>query len=773
MNPMENPNPSQPQESQPTDNDLVMASTTDSSDLSEEIPVITPKKQSLRQRLNLRTKSVLLAVTVGTIPVIILGMIAYNFARNALQDRVLQGQVEDVNYLQNEIASFLYERSGDVRIISDLDIFAKAETRNSSSLQEKVETLTKFEKAYGFYDSIAFYDLEGELIVKTAGAAVGNQKSQPYFQAALNSDAPIVSEIDKSETTGTYNFYVAKKVIDRDSGEPIGIIRVRVPIVSLQKTIKLYNKKEEKFVYFINNSNEVFLKSDDIINGTSSDKTPQLTDVFPNLQPNSQGNKIITKITDNGLTQTEQVLAYAPPLKQSDLPDIQWSAIVAQNTKVAFAGQSRLQTTLILGTLLTAAAIAAAGAAIANRIVTPILFSAEGVKLIGEGYLENRLEVRGNDEISILNQNINAMAERIQALLIDKAISAEKEMEIQADIARQQKSKNEELQKELFKFLNEIEGAASGDLTVRSQITDGEIGVVADFFNSIVESLRDIVTKVQNAAVQVKESVSDNEGSIRGLAREALRQTERVNDTLNSVEEMARSIQDIASNAQAAADIARVASTNACEGREAVERTVESILRLRETIAETAKKVKRLGESSQQISKVVGLIEQIAMQTNLLAINASIEAARAGEEGRGFAVVAEEVGELANQSAAASREIEEIVENIQQETAEVVEAMEIGTTQVVEGTRLVEETKNSLFEILLVSQKIDEIVQHISSTTVSQTKTSESVKRLMQEIASISQNTSTSSVRVSSALQETVAITQNLQSSMDAFKVND
>jgi twitching motility protein PilJ len=770
---MENPNHSQPQESQPTDNDLATVSTTNSSDPNEEISVVIPKKQSLRQRLNLRTKSVLLAVTVGTIPVIILGMTAYNFARNALQDRVLQGQVEDVNYLQNQIASFLYERLGDVRIIADLDIFAKAETRNSSSLQEKIETLTKFEEAYGFYDSIAFYDLEGNLIVKTAGVAIGNQKSKSYFQAALNSDTPIVSEIDKFETTGTYNFYVAKKVIDRDSGESIGIIRVRVPIVSLQKTIKLYNKKEEKFVYFINNSNEVFLKSDDIINGTSSDKTPQLTDVFPNLQPNSQGNKIITKITDNGLTQTEQVLAYAPPLKQSGLPDIQWSAIVAQNTKVAFAGKSQLQTTLILGTLLTAAAIASAGAAIANRIVTPILFSAEGVKLIGEGYLENRLEVRGNDEIAILNQNINAMAERIQALLIDKAISAEKETEIQADIARQQKNKNEELQTELFKFLNEIEGAASGDLTVRSQITEGEIGVVADFFNSIVESLRDIVTKVQSAAVQVKESVSDNEGSIRGLAQEALRQTERVNDTLNSVEEMARSIQDIASNAQAAADIARVASTNACEGGETVERTVESILRLRETIAETAKKVKRLGESSQQISKVVGLIEQIAMQTNLLAINASIEAARAGEEGRGFAVVAEEVGELANQSAAATREIEEIVENIQQETAEVVEAMEIGTTQVVEGTRLVEETKNSLFEILLVSQKIDEIVQHISSTTVSQTKTSESVKRLMQEIASISQNTSTSSVKVSSALQETVAITQNLQSSMDAFKVNN
>ena len=104
-------------------------------------------------------------------------------------------------------------------------------------------------------------------------------------------------------------------------------------------------------------------------------------------------------------------------------------------------------------------------------------------------------------------------------------------------------------------------------------------------------------------------------------------------------------------------------------------RTVEGISQLREKVAETAKKVKRLGESSQQISKAVSLINQIALQTKLLAINASIEAARAGEEGRGFAVVAEEVGELATQSAGATKEIEAIVENIQKETGEVVEAM--------------------------------------------------------------------------------------------------
>src|SRR3569832_2916329 len=126
-----------------------------------------------------------------------------------------------------------------------------------------------------------------------------------------------------------------------------------------------------------------------------------------------------------------------------------------------------------------------------------------------------------------------------------------------------------------------------------------------------------------------------------------------------------------------------VLSTSAQAGEEAMDRTVQKILNLQETVAETAKKVKHLGESSQEISKVVSLINQIALQTNLLAINAGIEAARAGEEGQGFAVVAEEVGELAARSAAATKEIEQIVESIQKETSDVVEAMEVGTAQVV------------------------------------------------------------------------------------------
>jgi methyl-accepting chemotaxis protein PixJ len=339
-------------------------------------------------------------------------------------------------------------------------------------------------------------------------------------------------------------------------------------------------------------------------------------------------------------------------------------------------------------------------------------------------------------------------------------------------VSLEQRREKEALQLQLLELLSDVEGAAQGDLTVRADVTAGEIGTVADFFNAVIESLRLIVTQVKKAATQVNASLGENEDTIHELSETALKQARETTRTLESVEQMTKSIQEVASSARQAAAVARTASTTAEAGGVAMDRSVQNILGLRETVSKTAKKVKRLGESSQQISKVVSLINQIALQTNLLAINASIEAARAGEEGQGFAVVAEEVGELAARSAAATKEIEKIVDNIQQETNSVVEAMELGTAQVVEGTHLVEKAKQSLSQILEVSRQIDTLVQSISSATASQTETSQTVTELMKKIAVSSEQTSNSTKLYLGSLKETVEIAQELQSSVSAFNVD-
>lgn len=407
--------------------------------------------------------------------------------------------------------------------------------------------------------------------------------------------------------------------------------------------------------------------------------------------------------------------------------------------------------------------------AVKANLVAPILIEDNLMGLLIAHHCETRREWE-QQEIDLFKQLAIQIGFALeQAKLLEEVDQARQIAQSDSEEERHQK---EELQMQLIELLSEVEGAAQGDLTVRADVTAGDIGTVADFFNSIVENLRDIVTQVKTSATKVNQAVGNNSGAINSLAEEALSQAAEITRTLDAVDEMAQSMQAVAENAQEAANIANTARSTASNSGKAMELTVQNILGLRETVGETAKKVKRLGESTQQISRVVALINQISMQTNLLAINAGIEAARAGEEGQGFAVVAEEVGELAARSAAATNEIEQIVENIQRETTDVVQAMEVGVSQVVQGTQIVEDAKLSLSQILEVSRQIDDLVQSISATTNRGVETSHQVSILMKEIAAVSQRTSTSSRQVSESLQQTVAISQQLQESVGTFKVS-
>ncbi len=340
-------------------------------------------------------------------------------------------------------------------------------------------------------------------------------------------------------------------------------------------------------------------------------------------------------------------------------------------------------------------------------------------------------------------------------------------------IAQEERQQSQDLQAAIAQLLAQVEGVAAGDLTVRADSMDGDLGVIAEFFNSLVENLCHIIMQVQEAASKVDGSVLENDSSIRELAADSAQQAEKIANVLDSVEVMTAALQAVAERAQQAAEASQQSAQTAEAGGIAMEHTVDSILQVRDAVAETAKKVKRLGESSQQISKVVELINQIALKTNMLAVNAGIEASKAGDEGRGFAIVAEEVGALASQSAAATQQIEQIIAAIQQGTTEVVEAMENSTSQVVDGSRSVQEAKDSLQNILSVSQQVNQAFQDISAETISQAETSTTVKQLMAEMTHISQDASQASQVVSQSLQQTVQVTQQLQASVQTFKVDD
>ncbi|MGK7895982.1 MAG: methyl-accepting chemotaxis protein [Xenococcus sp. (in: cyanobacteria)] len=342
----------------------------------------------------------------------------------------------------------------------------------------------------------------------------------------------------------------------------------------------------------------------------------------------------------------------------------------------------------------------------------------------------------------------------------------------QRQTQEKERQAKEALQQRALELLMEVDPVSQGDLTIRAQVKEDEIGTIADSYNATIESLRKLVTQVQTAASLVSQTTSAKEASIQELSQGASEQTQEITKALERIQAMTNSIQVVASNAEAAEKAVRLASDTVQAGDEVMNRTVDGFTAIRETVAETAKKVKRLGESSQKISKVVNLISSFADQTNLLALNASIEAAHAGEEGRGFAVVADEVRSLARQSAEATADIETLVAEIQAETNEVVAAMESGTEQVVAGTKLVDETRSSLNQISQASSQIDALVFAIAQATVEQSKDSEIVSQTMEQVANVSVKTATEALQVSDSFKELLTVAQELQASVSKFKVN-
>ncbi|WP_422614625.1 GAF domain-containing protein, partial [Aetokthonos hydrillicola] len=237
--------------------------------------------------------------------------------------------------------------------------------------------------------------------------------------------------------------------------------------------------------------------------------------------------------------------------------------------------------------------------------------------------------------------------------------------------SEREKAAKELLEQRAIQLLGAVRPALDGDLTVRAPITEDILGTIADAYNNTLQALRKIVTQVQLASQQVAQTSTTSNASLEELTHLAQQQSQQITSALSQIQRMEESTQDVVGNAELVEAVVHQANKTIESGDAAMNRTVEAIQTIRETVAQTSKKIKRLSESSQKISKVVNLISNFATQTNVLALNAAIEATRAGEYGKGFAVVADEVRSLSRQSAAATVEIEKLVQEIQSETGEV------------------------------------------------------------------------------------------------------
>jgi twitching motility protein PilJ len=332
---------------------------------------------------------------------------------------------------------------------------------------------------------------------------------------------------------------------------------------------------------------------------------------------------------------------------------------------------------------------------------------------------------------------------------------------------------NERNQEAIMRLLDELSNLADGDLTVQATVTEDITGAIADSINYAVEALRELVTTINESAIQLDSAAKQTQGVAANMAKASSAQSRQITSASESMADMAASIEEVSGNSERCADVARHSVDVAHKGGDAVRRTIDGMNTIRETIQETSKRIKRLGESSQEIGNIVELINDIAEQTNILALNASIQASMAGEAGRGFAVVADEVQRLAERAANATKQIEVLVRTIQTDTNEAVVSMERSTTDVVGGALLAENAGAALEEIEQVSNQIASLVQNISASARQQAVASGNISKNMQVVREISSQTAEGSTATSTSIAKLAALSAQLRKSVAGFRLPD
>jgi twitching motility protein PilJ len=353
----------------------------------------------------------------------------------------------------------------------------------------------------------------------------------------------------------------------------------------------------------------------------------------------------------------------------------------------------------------------------------------------------------------------------ISSLRVRKTVEAQR---LTVDTQRKENDRN---QQAILRLLDELSSLADGDLTVQATVTEDITGAIADSINYAVDALRGLVTTINQSAIQLDSATRQTQALSQHLAKASGAQSKQIASATESAGSMASSVEEVSGNAERAADVARHSVEVAHKGGDAVRRTIDGMNTIRETIQETSKRIKRLGESSQEIGNIVELINDIAEQTNILALNASIQASMAGDAGRGFAVVADEVQRLAERAANATKQIEVLVRTIQTDTNEAVVSMERSTTDVVGGALLAENAGAALEEIEQVSNQIASLVQNISGSARQQTGAAQNIARNMQVLKEISVQTAESTNATSAAIAKLAELSAGLRKAAAGFRL--
>ncbi|MFH1197643.1 MAG: methyl-accepting chemotaxis protein [bacterium] len=411
---------------------------------------------------------------------------------------------------------------------------------------------------------------------------------------------------------------------------------------------------------------------------------------------------------------------------------------------------------------------------ISKNITTSISELSDSAQKFAAGDDNVEIKLQSADELGKLGEVFNQMIRKIQESILQ--IKKEKEsVDKKIELAvKESELKNAYLNESVNTMLNGIEKFANGNLDIELKIINNdEIGKLFGGFNKAVKSIRKLVVTLNEAINSTAESSRQISVNSNQIAAGINEQSMQANEVVAAVEEMTKTIFETSQNTENASSSAKRSGEIAKEGGKVVNETIEGMVKISGVVQKAAQTVMELGNSSDQIGEIIQVIDDIADQTNLLALNAAIEAARAGEQGRGFAVVADEVRKLAERTTKATKEIAGMIKLIQEKTAGAVESMNEGTLEVEKGKKLTDRAGESLNEIIRSAEELVDSVSQVAVAGQEQSSAAEQISKNLVMINDVTQENASGVQQIAHSAGKLDELTNDLKELISKFQFTE
>ncbi len=425
-------------------------------------------------------------------------------------------------------------------------------------------------------------------------------------------------------------------------------------------------------------------------------------------------------------------------------------------------------------------------ALLTRAIVRPVKTLKESAQKVASGDFSVRMELNQADEVGELAAAFNVMVEKNKNSIDEvnlKTQQAEEARQLAEKMQRQAEVQQSYLRGQFERISGVIEAVTKGDLTKELVIEERniaeatsasteEVTALSKKINQMIRDLSSLIGEVHTAGDSLSEATAQISSAAEQMSTGAHEQASQTREVATAVEQMSKTVIESSKNANEAANMAKKASDLANVGEKVFQETIGGMTRIAQLVKKSAEIVDTLGKSSAQIGEIIQVIDDIADQTNLLALNAAIEAARAGEQGRGFAVVADEVRKLAERTTSATKEIADMIKRIQQETTQVVLAMTEGNTEAENGMKLADKAAESLSEIISSVNGVVGMISQIAAASEEQSSASEQVSHNVESISTVATHVSSATGDLAHTAEDLNRLTKHLRDLIERFRLN-